>query len=466
VLVLEGKDQVGGGTRSAELTLEGFVHDVCSAIHPLSLASPALRELPLDKFGLEFVYPEFPFAHPLDDGSAGVVERSVEATAHRLGPDGPAYVRLMKRPVESAEVLIEELLRPIRVPRHPLAMARFGLTSLRSVRGLTSSTFDEPTARALFAGVAAHSMLRLDRPPTAGIALLLALLAHSVGWPAARGGSQSIPDSMTAYLRSLGGEVEVGRTVRSMDDVPPSRVVLFDLTPRQIVDIAGDELPARYVRALRRFRYGPGVFKMDWALGGPVPWTAADCGRAGTVHLGGTLEEIASAEGDVNAGRVPRKPYVLLAQQSMFDATRAPKGHHTLWAYCHVPHGSDVDMTNAIENQIERFAPGFRDLVLARHTMNAQEMQTYNPNYVGGDINGGIQDLRQHLLRPVPRLVPYSTPNPRLFICSSSTPPGGGVHGLCGFFAAKTALARGLSSSRSKRESPLPASGAGSADNR
>jgi phytoene dehydrogenase-like protein len=432
---------------------------VCSAIHPLALASPALRDLQLDRFGLEFAFPEFQFAHPLDDGSAAVLERSVEATADRLGADGRSYLRLMKRPVAAADNLIEELLRPPRFPHHPISLARFGLLSIRSASGLASSVFDGPRAQALLAGVAAHSMLKLNQSPTAGFALMLVLLAHAVGWPAVRGGSQRIADALASHLRSLGGEIEVGRWVTTMHDLPPSDAVLFDITPRQLTSIAQDELPRRYTRALNRFRYGPGVFKIDWALDGPVPWTAADCSRAGTVHVGGTLGEIAASEDAVTNGHVTDKPYVLVAQQSIFDDTRAPRGQHTLWGYCHVPHGSDVDMTEAIENQIERFAPGFKDLILDRHVLDAPAMEKYNPNYVGGDINGGIQDLRGHLFRPLARLVPYTTPNPRLYICSSSSPPGGGVHGLSGFFAAKAALARQLRSAARRAPAPgrLPA---------
>jgi phytoene dehydrogenase-like protein len=444
VLLLEGAENIGGGARSAELTLPRFVHDVCSAIHPLAVVSPALRDLDLHDFGLEYTYPEFPFAHPFDDGSAAVVERSVERTAERLGVDGPTYRKLLDKPVDAAESLVDELLRPLRVPRHPLPLVRFGLRSIRSAEGLASSKFKEPMARGLLAGVAAHSMLPLDRPPTAGFALMLILLAHAVGWPAARGGSQRLSDALAARLRSHGGEIQVDRSVRTMSDLPPHRIAFFDVTPRQLTGIAGDQLPHRYVRALRRYRYGPGVFKIDWALDGPIPWRAQEISRAGTVHIGGTLEEIASSEAAVTSGRIPERPYVLAAQQSMFDPSRAPEGKHTLWAYCHVPHGSDADMTDRIEGQVERFAPGFRDLIIGRHVLNAAAIEKYNPNYVGGDINGGIQDLRQHLARPVARRVPYTTPNPSIYICSSSTPPGGGVHGLCGYFAAKVALRRGL----------------------
>jgi phytoene dehydrogenase-like protein len=413
-----------------------------------------LRDLNLHELGLEFVYPEFQFAHPFDGGSAGVVERSIERTAARLGVDGPAYRKLMTSPVRSVEALVDELLRPLRLPRHPISLARFGLRSIRSAQGLAESLFKEPVARGLFAGVAAHAMLALNRSPTAGFGLILALLAHAVGWPAARGGSQKIADALASRLRSLGGQIEVGIPVSGLTDLPPHRVALFDVAPRRLIDIAGDNLPHRYVRALRRYRYGPGVFKIDWALDGPVPWTARECARAGTVHLGATLEEIAESEADVSKGRIPRKPYVLCAQQSMFDQTRAPEGKHTFWAYCHVPHGSDADMTNAIEDQIERFAPGFRDLIIGRHAMSAADVEKYNPNYVGGDINGGVQDLRQHFARPVARLVPYATPNPAIYMCSSSTPPGGGVHGLCGYFCARVALRRGLSKARARTASP------------
>ena len=442
VLVLEAEATVGGGMRTAELTLPAFRHDVCSAIHPLVAGSPFFRTLPLTEHGLELVQPPAPLAHPLDGGTAAVLERSLDATAESLGRDGRAYSRLMRPLVERADDLLREILGPLRVPRHPLLLGRFGPPALRSAVGLARAAFEGEPARALFAGMAAHSMVSLDRTATASFSLVLGLLAHAVGWPLTRGGSQQIADALTAHLVSLGGEVQTGRRVESLADVPLARAVLFDVTPRQLVRIAGERLPARYRRGLERYRYGPGSFKLDWALDGPIPWSAEECARAGTVHLGGRLEEIAEAEQTVARGQHPERPYVLLAQQSLFDSSRAPAGRHTAWAYCHVPNGSTVDMTERIEAQIERFAPGFRERVLERSVMTPADLERYNANYVGGDINGGLQDLRQLFARPVARLVPYSTPVPGLYLCSSSTPPGGGVHGMCGYFAARAALRR------------------------
>ena len=440
VLVLEASATVGGGARSAELTLPGYRHDVCSAIHPLALASPFLRRLPLHDHGLAFVQPEIPLAHPLDDGSAVALHRSVERTAAGLGADGAAYTRLLQPLVRDWDVLAEDLLGPLRLPRHPLADARFARSGLRSASGLARARFTGARAQALLAGNAAHSTRPLERPATAAFGLVLALLGHAVGWPAAVGGSQAIADAMASLLRALGGEVRTGCEVRSLRDVAGARAVLFDLTPRQILAIAGPALPGRYRRALGGYRLGPGAFKLDYALAGPVPWTAPECRRAGTLHLGGSLAEIARAEAEVAQGRHAARPYVIVAQQSVFDAGRAPGGAHTLWAYCHVPNGSKVDASAAIEAQIERFAPGFRELVLARTGMGPAELQAYNANYAGGDINGGAADLRQLWARPVARRVPYATPDPRLFICSSSTPPGGGVHAMCGWHAARAAL--------------------------
>jgi phytoene dehydrogenase-like protein len=440
VLVLEAEPVIGGGARSAELTLPGFVHDVCSAVHPHPLASPFLRELPLDRHGLELIHPEIPMAHPLDDGTAVVLGRSVAATAASVGgADARAYERLMGPVTRDASALLGELLGPLRPPRHPVAMARFGLVGLRSAKGL-ARRFAGPRGRALIAGLAAHSMLRLDEPPAAAVALVLAITGHAVGWPVARGGSQRVADALASVLCAHGGEIVTGRRVERIDELDGARAVLLDLTPRQVLAVAGHRLPARYRRALERFRYGPGVFKLDWALDGPVPWTAPECARAGTVHLGGTFEEIAASEDAVNRGRVPERPYVLLAQQSVCDPSRAPAGNHALWAYCHVPNGSDADMTDRIEAQIERFAPGFRERILAHAAMGPADIERHDPNYVGGDINGGRMDLRQLFTRPVARLVPYTTPDPRLFICSSSTPPGGGVHGMCGYYAARAVL--------------------------
>ena len=435
-----GGATVGGGARTEALTLPGFRHDVCSAIHPLGLGSPFLRTLPLARHGLEFVHPEIPLAHPLDDGSAVALHRSVEQTADGLGLDATAYRRLVGPLADGWEELVDTFVGPLRWPRNPHTAMRFGLSAVRSATGLARSRFREARARALLAGNAAHSMQPLDQPTTAAFGLMLQLLGHGVGWPAASGGSQAISDALASLLRSLGGEIETGVEVRSLDELAGARCVLFDLAPRQVLTIAGDALPLRYRRALARYRYGPGVFKLDYALAGPVPWRASDCLRAGTVHLGGTLEQIAESEEDVARSRHPRRPFVLVAQQSAFDATRAPAGMHTLWAYCHVPNGSTVDMTGPIEDQIERFAPGFRDLVRARHAMGPADLQARNANYIGGDINGGAASVRQLFARPALRPVPYATPDPRLFICSASTPPGGGVHGMCGFYAAQAAL--------------------------
>jgi phytoene dehydrogenase-like protein len=440
VLVLEAAEAIGGGTRTAELTLPGYRHDVCSAIHALALASPFLRALPLARHGLSFAHPEIPLAHPFDDGSAATLHRSLAETADGLGSDGPAYRRLMEPLAGAWEPLVDDLLAPLHLPRHPRALARFTRVGVRSATGLGAARFTGQHARALLAGASAHSFRPLGSPTTAAFGLILAMLAHGVGWPAAVGGSQAIPGALASHLRELGGEIRTGCEVRSLADVRGARAVLLDVTPRQLLAIAGDGLPARYRRALARYRYGPGAFKVDYALAGPLPWTAPECRRAGTLHLGGTMEEIARAEDEVVLGRQAARPFVLVAQQSVFDATRAPAGGHTLWAYCHVPNGSPAAATDAIESQIERFAPGFRDLILARSVMGTAALQAYNANYVGGDINGGAADLRQLLTRPVVRRVPYATPDRRLFICSSSTPPGGGVHGMSGHFAARAAL--------------------------
>jgi phytoene dehydrogenase-like protein len=440
VLVLEAKDTIGGGCRSAELTLPGFLHDVCSAIHPLGLGSPFFRTLPLREHGLEWIQPAAPVAHPLDDGTAVVIERSVDETARALGPDADPYRRLMGPLLADWDALAQDLLAPLHLPRHPLAMTRFGLMAIRSARGLAQARFRGERARAAFAGLAGHSILPLERTATAAFALVLGILAHAVGWPMPRGGSQRIASALASYLRSLGGEIVTGSAVQSLDTVPAARAVLLDVTPRQLLTIAGDRLRGRYRRRLERYRYGPAAFKLDFALSGPIPWKAAGCAGAGTVHLGGTLAEIAASEAAVARGEHPERPFVLLAQPSLFDGSRAPGGQHTAWAYCHVPNGSTVDMRPRIEAQIERFAPGFRDSVLARSVLGPARLQEHNPNYIGGDINGGAQDLRQMFARPAPRIVPYSTPARGLYICSSSTPPGGGVHGMCGYHAARAAL--------------------------
>jgi phytoene dehydrogenase-like protein len=440
VLVLEARETVGGGMRSAQLTLPGFVHDMCSAVHALGAESPFFRQLPLAAHGLQWVYPPTALAHPLDDGTAVLMEKGVAATAATLGRDAAAYRSLMEPLVADWAKLGPALLGPLRLPRHPVALVRFGLHALLPAHTLANLRFKESRSRALWAGLAAHSIMPLERITTTGFGLVLGILAHTVGWPVVRGGSQELADALASYLHSLGGEIRTGTPVGSMADLPPARAVLFDVTPWQLLNIAGEHLPRGYRRRLAGYRYGPGVFKLDLALDGPVPWTAAGCARAGTVHVGGTLEEIAAGERAVWQGKHPEKPFVLVAQQSLFDPSRAPDGKHTLWAYCHVPNGSTVDMTQRIEAQIERFAPGFRDCILARTTHNAMEMERYNPNYFGGDINGGVQDIRQLFTRPLARLVPYSTPIRGVYLCSSSTPPGGGVHGMCGYYAAQAAL--------------------------
>jgi phytoene dehydrogenase-like protein len=442
VLVLERALTVGGGARSAELTLPGFTHDVCSAIHPLAAASPYLRTLPLVEHGLHWIDPPLALAHPFDDGTAATLERSIEATADSLGADGEAYLRIFKPFEGNAHELFVDILGPLKPPHHPLLMTRFGLDAVRSASGLAKSRFSGVRARAMFGGLSAHSMLPLERAATAATAMVLAILAHSAGWPIPRGGAQTISDALATTLRERGGEIALDYEVSSLDDLPRFQAALFDVTPRQLLRLTGSRLPENYRRQLSHYRYGPGVFKIDWALDGPIPWRAPECHRAGTVHLGGTLPEIALSEREVWHGRQAERPFVLLAQPSLFDATRAPRGKHVAWAYCHVPSGSTVDMTARIEAQVERFAPGFRDLILARSTRTAVEMERENPNYVGGDINGGVIDLRQLFTRPVPRLNPYATPDSSIYICSSSTPPGGGVHGMCGYYAARAAKRR------------------------
>ncbi len=442
VLVLEAAATVGGGTRTAELTLPGFHHDVCSAIHPLGAASPAFAALGLESAGVRWLHPDIALVHPLDDGRAAVLHRSLEETARGLGRDGFAYRRLVGDIVRAWPRIVPAALGPLlRPPRHPLAMAGFGLRALPPATMMARAAFRTDEARALFAGNAGHAILPLTHPLTASFGVLLAAAGHVAGWPMAAGGSQTIGDGLTAIVTEAGGEVRCGVTVRTAADLPPARAVLFDLTPRQVAEIAGPRLAGRARRRYERFRYGPGACKVDYALSGPVPWRSEAARRAGTVHVGGTLEEITLAEAEVAAGRHPERPFVLVAQQSLVDPTRAPTGQHTLWAYCHVPHGSTVDVTDRIEAQIERFAPGFRDLVLARHVTTAMGFEAYNPSYVGGDIAAGAHDGLQLVARPFPSLHPYRTPVPGWFLCGASTPPGAGVHGMCGWHAAQDVLA-------------------------
>jgi phytoene dehydrogenase-like protein len=422
--------------------LPGFIHDVCSTIHPLAIGSPFFQTLPLDKFGLEFIQPPAALAHPLDDGTAMLLKKSIAETAGTLGAaDKEAYRKLVEPFVEQWRELATDILAPLGVPARPFLMASFGLKAFRSARGFAEKYFADERARAIFAGCAAHSMIPLEDLPSAAIGFVLTLTAHAVGWSFPRGGTQKLSDALAEYFLSLGGEIQTNWQVENIDELPPAPVILFDITPRQIVKIAGHRLPARYKRRLENYRYGAGTFKMDFALSEPIPWLAKECASAGTVHLGGTLDEIALSEHRHSIGQAPANPYVLLAQTSLFDRTRAPAGKHTAWAYCHVPHNSSFDMTERIENQIERFAPGFRDCILAKSTKSPKDLEKYNANYIGGDIGGGANILSQLFTRPVVRRNPYSMPAKGLYICSSSTPPGGGVHGMCGFHAARSALA-------------------------
>lgn len=442
VVVLEEHETIGGGMRTLPLTRPGFCHDICSSIHPMALASPFWKTLPLAQHGLEWIQPPTPLAHPFDDGTAAVLERSLDATADSLGADGAAYRQLMGPLVPCAEFLFSDLLGPPRLPRHAICAARFGYNAIRSIQGLVDRWFTTERGRAFFAGLGGHSVLPMEKRPSAAIAMMLGLAGHVVGWPSPLRGAQAIADALAAHLRSLGGSIELGRRVTAASDLPPSRVVLLDLSPNHVVEIAGDRLTSRYRSKLLAYRYGPGVFKIDYALHEGIPWTAEACRRAGTVHIGGSYDEIAASERAAWNDEHASQPYLIVTQPGRFDATRAPAGRSTAWAYCHVPNGSTVDMSGAIEAQIERFAPNFRDCVLARSIHTTADMERYNPNYVGGDITGGAQSLWQTFARPVASLNPYATSDPDWFICSASTPPGGGVHGMCGFAAAQAACRR------------------------
>ncbi len=445
VLVLEAQSTLGGGARSAEMTLPGFVHDTCSTVWSLGLASRAMRTLPLEDHGVEWMHPEVPLANPLEGGRAALLHRSVDETADGLGEDQRAYRKLMGPLVASGFDLTDGLLSPfVLPPRHPITLARYGLRGVRSAAGLARSKLVTPEARALLAGLSGHAILSLEAPITAGYGLMLGVAAHLVGYPVAKGGSQQVTNAFLSMIEAQGGEVVTDTLVTSLADVPPAKAVLLDVSARSAARIGADRFPARYRRALERFRYGSGVFKVDWALDGPVPWTDPEVARAGTVHVCGTLEETIEAEGAVAKGGHPERPWILLVQYSAYDPSRAPEGKEALWAYVHVPNGSTVDMTDRIEAQIERFAPGFRDLILARHTMNTVDVEARNANFVGGDINAGAADLRQFIKRPTLGLDPWRTPTDGVYLCSSSTPPGGGVHGMCGWHAARSALKHDL----------------------
>ena len=439
-LILEAEAKVGGGARSEELTLPGFVHDIGSAIHPMAVASPYFRTLPLHEFGLEWVHPDAPLAHPLDGGRAVTLEQSVADTAAQLGEDLEAYVRLMQPVVHQWDRIAPAFLGPLRWPNDPLALAEFGLRAVQSATGLAQRTFREAPAQALFAGLAAHSMLPLENIVSAAVGMVLGALGHVVGWPFPKGGAQQITNALQQYFVSLGGEVVTEHRVTAITDIPPCQIMLFDITPRQLLDIEGLEFARYYQRQLERYQHNQGIFKVDWALSDPIPFTNPACGRAATAHLGGTMEEIAASEHALWNQEHSDNPYVLLVQQTPFDPSRAPEGKHTAWAYCHVPRYSTVDMTEVIERQVERFAPGFRDTILAKHTMNTHQVQQYNANYIGGDINGGAQTPNQQFTRPTLSLTPYRTPLEGVYLCSASTPPGGAVHGMCGYHAARIAL--------------------------
>ena len=439
VLLVEGKASIGGGLRSAELTLPYFVHDICSAIHPLAAGSPFFKSLPLEQHGLEFIHPDIAAAHPFDNGTAAVLYRSMAQTSEALGEDKFAYLKLMSQLVKQWPQIRADVLGPLRFPKHPLYMARFGLKAMASATRL-AKLFHSKEAKGLWAGMTAHSMQPLSNATSSAIGLVLMIVGHLEGWPIPKGGSNAIANALASYFISLGGSIKPDFYVHSLSQLPTSHAILFDIGPKQLLQIAGHKFSSIYKWQLKRYRYGMGVFKIDWALNGPIPFMSMACKRAGTIHLGNTFEEIATSERMISEGKHPENPFVLLAQQSLFDPTRAPEGKQTAWAYCHVPNGSEVDMTRQIEKQVERFAPGFRDLVLAKHVMNTVQMEEYNPNYVGGDINGGIIDAGQLFTRPALRLSPYKTSAKGLYICSSSTPPGGGVHGMCGYHAAKKAL--------------------------
>lgn len=438
--VFEAQATPGGAVRSMESTLPGFVHDFGSAVYPMGAGSPFFSSLPLEKHGLEWIRSPAPLAHPVDDGTAVILEHDLERAAARLGPDGKAWRRLLQPFVEHWPEFASEVLRPVlAIPKHPWLMARFGMSALLSAKVL-ARRFEVDHTRALFAGLSAHSFLAIDEPLSGAFGMLMAVPAHAVGWPIVRGGAQSLTNALCSYLSSLGGRITTSSSVESLDSLSDYDLILCDITPRQLLTIGGQRLSDSYKRQLERFRYGPGVFKLDYALSAPIPWSASDCARAGTVHLGGSFDEIAASEKAVRSGQCAERPFVLLAQSSLFDPSRAPAGKHTAWAYCHVPNGSKIDMLQKIEDQIERFAPGFRKTILARHVSSPATMESMNANLVGGDISGGVIDLRQMVFRPTRKL--YATSAPNIYICSSSTPPGGGVHGMCGYHAAKLALAK------------------------
>ncbi len=442
VLVIEAAKTVGGGTRTASLTLPGFKHDFCSAVHPTGFLSPFWRKLPLEDHGLEWIQPQASVAHPLEGEEAVLLTRNIEETADNLGRDGKAWQRLLKPFLKKPYALLEDTLRPLGIPKHPILLARYGMKAMLPVTLLAKYQFREHRAKALLAGNGAHSVIALDMMFSSAIALMFAIMGHLVDWPVAKGGSENITKALTGYFKKLGGEIRTSTKITHMNQLPQAKVYLFDTDPFQLADIAESVLPRGYLKRLKRYHFGPGAFKVDWALDGSIPWSDPRCLKASTVHVGGPIEEIAHSEKTIWQGGKTEKPFVMVCQQSEFDPSRAPNGKQTGYAYCHVPFGSDFDFTEIIENQVERFAPGFKDIILRRHSISTKKFYEHNPNYYGGAITGGAANITQLFTRPVARIDPYSTPNPKIFICSSSSPPGGGIHGMCGYYAARAVLKR------------------------
>ncbi len=440
VLVVEARETIGGGLRSAELTLPGYIHDICSAIHPMAVASPFLNSLPLEEYGLEWINPEICVAHPLENDDSVYLYRSMEETISNLGIDGKEYQNIFSAFNENFEGLLIDILGPLKIPNNIISLSKFGLYAVLPAKFFAEYKFKNNRTRTLFLGLSGHSVLPLTKILTSAIGLVLGISAHNKGWPIPKGGSQMIASAMASYLISLGGEIKTNFFIKNLNELPLAKVYLFDTNPNQLANIAGKKLSTSYIKKLQKYRYGPGVFKVDWALNSPIPWKSKECLKAGTIHIASSYEEIINSEQMVWENKHPEKPFIIMAQQSLFDTSRSPNGKHTAWGYCHVPNGSIIDMTEKIENQIEKFAPGFKDCILSRHTLNTKAYNQYNPNMVGGDIIGGVQDLRQLYTRPVLRISPYSTPAENIYICSASTPPGGGVHGMCGYHAAKAAL--------------------------
>lgn len=440
VLIIEAKETIGGGTRSGELTLPGFNHDYCSGVHPAGELSPFFKSLPLEKYGLEWLHPEFSVAHPLDGEPAVILKKSITETARDLGEDAVAWEKIFIPFVNNSEQLFKDTFGPLTIPENPLLLAKFGLKGVQSARSFAEKNFKGERAKALFAGCAGHSILPMEKTLSAAIGLMFVIQGHATNWPVVKGGSVNLTNALAGYFKDLGGEIRTSQKIQKFEELPEAKTYLFDTDPLQLATIAKNKLPENYIKRLQKYRFGPGVFKVDWALSESIPWHDPNCKKASTVHIGGTLDEISISESNMWNGIHNEKPYIILCQQSEIDKSRAPSGQHTGYAYCHVPNGSIRDMTEIIENQVERFAPGFKDIILKKHTTNTQQFQNYNANYYGGAITGGVADLQQIFTRPVARLDPYSTPNSKIFICSASTPPGGGVHGMCGYHAARSVL--------------------------